>query len=1243
MEAICFVLTIRARDLRGRTVSDLVFRAEGESDAEAAGRTASVTLELIPSALAPMPADLAAAAAPLSFRRSISGDGTSHYSVDGRTLTQTDYKAVLEQHDIFPSARHGFLVFQGDVQRIAVMSPSHLADFFETVSGSAAFKPECERLSAELAEAEQKLLDQVRDRRVAARHKRDARVAAKEAQRFDELVEDTQQLTRGRLLLRLGHAEARLRPLAANEAEAAKTVAVDQEAIEAARRDARIHARTMSQLRQKLQAADAALKRADAGDEAETHKLRLQRASERVTNAESDELAARRLLSMRDRELAKLRQQQDDCSAAVRALEAQAEAEEAHAALIDPSVRAQFDAALNDFKAQNTSLFAARRAAEREAETALRLSEQAASTASRLTALADQARDRIEELDTEAAAARSEHKSARHLESAAVQALRTVQEAIETSAETRRELDGRLKSKSSDLSRLRASARESKRDASLRKAQGELKKRYPGVFGMLRDLIRPVDPRHEAAVAAALGRFADAIVVDSSDTGSLCMQHLRQQHLCRAMFLPCDRLQPRRPGSLPAGAPAGVRLVIDAVKVPENALPAARFALGDTLLVENLADARRVAFDGPERRKVVTLSGGVMTRGGLMTGGGMMDRSLRTVSPEQLTALEDAVADLERRLRTEHSPQASAARGAERQQATIAADAAHTRSKELEALYESLRHRHMEETTNLKLLETDAARAVSERERLQAASTAAADAASAVVRRVHRALTDALGDLLPPGVTPASLEAAGAKRAPETQRKRLELESQRARIGQALSMEEQDRTRVRERLERIAGRLAAAKEAEASCRQEAKKLEAAAAQRLRARGQLEEELDQLRADLEAAETAAKDARAALRRRTAQASAATKRLLHAQSEARQVQEDLFSVLEECRMQGTALPIIPASSRTRGPRRRARRAHDEDSSDASEPSDASMDGAADAPPAVSVGANLLPPSAFSASGMSPADAAALVLASRIDYSSVQDELDRAVSGGAGGLRAELDALNAQLVSVEAELRTLTPTAGAKEQLQRAVARLQEQESAKLAANQTFAALQTALAQEEERRAAKFRQCFDLVAATIPQTYRDLTSSRTNPAGGHASLLLMDAERPWASGVRFTAMPPAKRFRSMDSLSGGEQAVAALALVFALQAFRTTPFLVLDEVEAALDSINVDRVARYLQRRTAGGQNQVIMVSLKDASYFRANQLIGVTRAPGIVSSQVFQLSLPGLDKLALESFDRTETSD
>jgi len=82
-------------------------------------------------------------------------------------------------------------------------------------------------------------------------------------------------------------------------------------------------------------------------------------------------------------------------------------------------------------------------------------------------------------------------------------------------------------------------------------------------------------------------------------------------------------------------------------------------------------------------------------------------------------------------------------------------------------------------------------------------------------------------------------------------------------------------------------------------------------------------------------------------------------------------------------------------------------------------------------------------------------------------------------------------------------------------------------------------------------------------------------------------------------------------MDQLSGGEKTVAALALLFAIHSFRQAPFFVLDEVDAALDNVNVQRVARYISAQTAENDFQCIVISLKDTFYENADSLVGIYR--------------------------------
>ncbi|KIY43829.1 hypothetical protein FISHEDRAFT_52398, partial [Fistulina hepatica ATCC 64428] len=103
-----------------------------------------------------------------------------------------------------------------------------------------------------------------------------------------------------------------------------------------------------------------------------------------------------------------------------------------------------------------------------------------------------------------------------------------------------------------------------------------------------------------------------------------------------------------------------------------------------------------------------------------------------------------------------------------------------------------------------------------------------------------------------------------------------------------------------------------------------------------------------------------------------------------------------------------------------------------------------------------------------------------------------------------------------------------------------------------------------------------------------------------------------------LKYHAMPPMKRFRDTDQLSGGEKTVAAPALPFAIHSYQPAPFFVLDEVDAALDNTNVARGANYI-RSQASPDFQFIVTSLKGSLYERGNSLVGIYRDQNVNSSR------------------------
>lgn len=151
-----------------------------------------------------------------------------------------------------------------------------------------------------------------------------------------------------------------------------------------------------------------------------------------------------------------------------------------------------------------------------------------------------------------------------------------------------------------------------------------------------------------------------------------------------------------------------------------------------------------------------------------------------------------------------------------------------------------------------------------------------------------------------------------------------------------------------------------------------------------------------------------------------------------------------------------------------------------------------------------------------------------------------------------------------------------------------------------------------QVKNKRRDLFRAMFDHVSSAIEGVYQDLTRSTKHQLGGNAYLTLDDEEEPYLGGINYTAMPPSKRYRVIKQLSGGEKTIAALALLFAIHRYHPSPFFVLDEIDAALDNINMNKVSSYIQSRREDFQS--IVISLKENFNMKADGLIGIYRDKG-----------------------------
>jgi chromosome segregation protein len=139
-------------------------------------------------------------------------------------------------------------------------------------------------------------------------------------------------------------------------------------------------------------------------------------------------------------------------------------------------------------------------------------------------------------------------------------------------------------------------------------------------------------------------------------------------------------------------------------------------------------------------------------------------------------------------------------------------------------------------------------------------------------------------------------------------------------------------------------------------------------------------------------------------------------------------------------------------------------------------------------------------------------------------------------------------------------------------------------------------------------RFTHAFDSIRGSFQEVFKLLFN------GGRADLRLEEGEDVLECGIEIMAQPPGKRLGSVQLLSGGEKALSAIALLFAVFRYQPSPFCLLDEVDAALDDSNVGRFTRML--REYAEQTQFIVVTHNKLSMECADLLYGVTMdEPGV----------------------------
>lgn len=151
-------------------------------------------------------------------------------------------------------------------------------------------------------------------------------------------------------------------------------------------------------------------------------------------------------------------------------------------------------------------------------------------------------------------------------------------------------------------------------------------------------------------------------------------------------------------------------------------------------------------------------------------------------------------------------------------------------------------------------------------------------------------------------------------------------------------------------------------------------------------------------------------------------------------------------------------------------------------------------------------------------------------------------------------------------------------------------------------TMAKLRDMIAEITDNMKIRFKEKMQIMNENFGQTFKELFG------GGEARIIIEDEANILECGIDIEAQPPGKKLQSMNLLSGGERAFTAIALLFAILKMNPAPFCVLDEIEAALDDVNVNRYAEFLKKFAVG--TQFLVITHRKGTMEAADTVYGIT---------------------------------
>lgn len=1169
MDAISFVLGVRSSHLRSTQLKDLVYR----------GRIDERSIE-DPDTAYVMAIYEKDGGEVLKLKREIVSSGSSEYRINGQQVTAAQYAEILRKENILIKAKN-FLVFQGDVEKIAGQSSDALTELIETVSGSIEFKAEYDQLAEAKEKAHDNTALQNTKRRALKEELRQYQSQCQEIEQYDQKTDDLAKLILSKHMSRLYFNENQYKDTRKDfKATEAKSKQLDQ-SIEKKEEELRDFIRAGS---------DSHSNSRDLEDEIELDRSKLSEKRMDLIPVDSEASQVSKRLKEYTKRVSVLEQERDEQQEAVQQTSSQLKkikksyavyqkGQEAERKRHAPSkslprevveeygrLREQFLMKGGHIETKLADLIDDKESAETklEAYTSKRSliksrEQQLLVTRSDTKAKYDEVKSQIDSTNSAIASKKRELNS-----------IKASRDGIE---QDELEIKTTLKEVLLRLNELGSLKRESVREKKLRENCASLKRLFPGVRGLVSDVCKPKKKKYDQALSTVIGRNIDSIVVTNLSVAAECISYLKDQRAGSASFIPLDTVTSKSVSQY-RGLASTVVPAIDVAEYEPEYEKAIQYVCGDSLICDNMEVARAVRWERHIDTKVVTLEGSMIHKSGLMTGGQTATSNDKWDKAE-LNSLLSKKDSLKFQL-----DELDKKKPSELRDRSINSDIERFEN-ELPSL------RNTRDDLKKAIADTDAE--IRNQKRLaKELDQEAHDFQVNTVKPIEEKIKQSEVELqLVQGTVYSGFCKSNDFSSIEEYEQKYGLEDGQASRESVKYQKEIQRLESRlefekERLADYNDRLAKLSEDEQKFKKSSKETESKLKELSKEIDRLEselevlqEELDDVRSNMKETSDESVELKSSVHDLKLESNSNEKKLVALQENVVKLTIEKLGILRNCKMENIELPLKSGSL-----------------DDVPLEENESVD--------------------------EESQLGGILEDIVVDYSSLpkkykQGDSDETIKG-----------IEQEIGELESELANMSPNMKARDRLDEATRRLAEEDDEFNACKENERQVVADFEECKLKRYEAFAKAFKHISSEIDQVYKDLTKSKIAPLGGSAYLTLEDEDEPYLAGVKYHAMPPMKRFRDMEQLSGGEKTVAALALLFAVHSYQPSPFFVLDEVDAALDNVNLGRVARYINEH-AGPNFQFIVISLKNQLFENSDALVGIYRERELNTSKTLTVDL------------------